>query len=146
MHFFNPLFFGLSTKVLPVSSLKLSLSWGPDSSASLESLVLFATMIRTDGVPIDGAGVGDWVRIRWETVGRQLRGKKSGVDSDLRWRQTSGGRLARAVGLRAWIRTRILYKELARLGVREGPAIVGTKAAGRHRVMFFAARTLKSIL
>lgn len=82
--FFNPFSFGLSTKVLPVSSLELSLSWELNNPASLESLFFFAAMVRVSCLPIDGASVRAWVYMMEGAVGRCLRGKKSAVDSELR--------------------------------------------------------------
>lgn len=61
-------FFGLSTKVLPVSGPDLTFSWGLESSASSGGLHLFAAIVRADCIPIDGAGADDWVHIRRELL------------------------------------------------------------------------------
>lgn len=78
--FFKPLFLSQPTVVFRVSSLELSLSWGLDSSASLESLVLFDVTIKSDRAQIDKAGVGDWVYIRlgklWSTFAREEKWRR----------------------------------------------------------------------
>lgn len=61
--FVKPLLLGLSTNVLRVSGLGISIMWGSDSSARVERLLLNAAMVSVDCVPVDDAGVGDWVYI-----------------------------------------------------------------------------------
>lgn len=56
---FNLLSLGLSKKVLGVSALELSPSWGVDSSASFVGLGFFAPLLGVDCVPVEGANVGD---------------------------------------------------------------------------------------
>lgn len=88
---FKPLFLGLSTMVLQMSSLKLSLSFGVDSSASLEGSGILTAMARANCVRSYGTGVGDWIHIMRGIAARRLRGKKSSVESDLRWGQKKTG-------------------------------------------------------
>lgn len=141
---FKPPFFAFSTVVFRASCLKRSLSWALENAASLESLALFSAVVSSDCVPIDGAGVDDWVHITRGAAGRHSRGKESGVRSKLTWKKARRGRMERVVVLWAQMRTVRLYRELTRLGVCDGLAILSSKVADKRSAPIFVARIVTS--
>lgn len=68
MLFFKFILAALATKVLVVSGLYLSLSWSLGRSKSLHGSGLLVATVGVDCIPIDKAGVGNYVYIRGAVV------------------------------------------------------------------------------
>lgn len=128
-----------------MGDLRLTLSQSINGPASFNDLGSLDGMVKTEFVPVSRAAVGEWAYITRGNAGRQSRGKESGVGSDSRWRRARRGRVISAVQLSARIKTIQLHGELTRLSVCDGPAVLGSKAASRHRVTISAAAIVTSL-
>lgn len=121
-----------------MSGQELSSSWGLESFASFDRLNVLAAMVGVDRGAVHGASVGDWLHITQGSFGRQLQGKKSDVEFCLKLGKNDGR------GWRAGVMDThpTSYKNLSRLDVCDGSAVVSIKGAGDKRVKIFAAATV----